>query len=198
MKPQRLAINQELTMPLVGIHENPVSRLKYFSRSVQMKGQVCKMLVLLGLSTIKLHSLGVVGIKMLQNEGLEGQRSSHWEGDGCTPHIGIISTYGSHHSMIFHGFSQPTILNFTKRRVWNARAMICLPGLMAKELSEGLASDPRMSCTRRASSGTMKSRKLAPFKVAPGPLLLKETPPKKRKECPTAQTATLCVLGLLA
>lgn len=70
---------------------------------------------------------------------------------------------------------------------------------MAKELSEGLASDPRMSCTRRASSGTMKSRKLAPFKVAPGPLLLKEVfPPKKRKECPTAQTATLCVLGLLA
>ena len=76
-------------------------------------------------------------------------------------------------------FSQPTILNFTKRRVWNARAMICLPGLMAKELSEGLASDPRMSCTRRASSGTMKSRKLAPFKVAPGPLLLKGKPKKK-------------------
>ena len=70
---------------------------------------------------------------------------------------------------------------------------------MAKELSEGLASDPKISCARRASLGTMKSRKLAPFKVAPGPLLLRKQHPKKKvekKTVPNCYTVSAGVIGL--
>ena len=67
----------------------------------------------------------------------------------------------------------------SEQRVWKACAVICISESELNEPNElklpCLFIEPagaKFSCAREASSGGMKSRKLQPFKLAPGEFFL--------------------------